>query len=139
MTSDLVKTSATTKPDAGLFQTDREIIGVCPRCGKPVYEGKRNFYCSGYKDNPPCGFVLWKDDRFFSAKKKELTKRIASILLEDGRVKMTGLYSEKAGKTYDAVVLLADTNPRGGNGGKYVNFKLEFCNKGGKTNDKEHK
>jgi hypothetical protein len=53
MTGSLVKTSATTKPDAGLFQTDREIIGVCPRCGKPVYEGKRNFYCSGYQDNPP--------------------------------------------------------------------------------------
>jgi DNA topoisomerase-3 len=139
MTSDLVKTSATTKPDAGLFQTDREIIGVCPRCRMPVYEGKRNFYCSGYKDNPPCGFALWKNDRFFESKEKELTKKIAAALLKDGRVSMTGLYSEKAGKTYDAVVLLADTNPRGGNGGKYVNFKLEFCDKGGKTNDKEHK
>jgi DNA topoisomerase-3 len=33
---------------------------------------------------------------------------------------MTGLYSRKTGKTYDATVVLDDT------GGKYVNFKLEF-------------
>ena len=33
---------------------------------------------------------------------------------------MSGLYSEKTGKTYDAEVILDDT------GGKYVNFKLEF-------------
>jgi len=139
MTGDLVKTGVTKKPNADLFQTYKETIGVCPRCGKPVYEGKKSFYCSRYKDNPPCGFVLWKDDRFFSAKKKELTKKIAAALLKDGRVNMTGLYSEKTGKTYDAVVLLADTSPRGGNGGKYVNFKLKFCDKGEKTNDKEHK
>jgi len=138
MTGDLVKTGVTKKPDAGLFQTDREIIGVCPRCGMPVYEGKRNFYCSGYKDNPPCGFALWKNDRFFESKKKELTKKIAAALLEDGRVNMTGLYSEKTGKTYDAVVLLADTNPHGGNGGKYVNFKLKFSDKGGNKDDRNH-
>jgi DNA topoisomerase-3 len=80
-----------------------------------------------------------KTTDFFESKKKELTKKIAAALLKDGRVNVTGLYSEKNGKTYDAVVLLADTNPRGGNGGKYVNFKLEFSDKGGKTNDKEHK
>ena len=39
---------------------------------------------------------------------------------------MSGLYSEKTGKNYDAVVLLDDT------GGKYVNFKLEFPAKKGR-------
>ena len=29
-----------------LFAPERESIGVCPRCGKPVYEGKKNFACS---------------------------------------------------------------------------------------------
>ena len=37
-----------------------------------------------------------------------------------GRAKLTGCYSEKSGKTYDAVAVLDDT------GGQYVNFKLEF-------------
>lgn len=40
--------------------------------------------------------------------------------MKDGRVSMSGLFSEKTGKTYDAVVVLDDT------GEKYVNFKLEF-------------
>jgi DNA topoisomerase-3 len=55
-------------------------------------------------------------------KKKELTKAVAVALLKDGRIKMKGLYSEKTGKTYDAAVVLID------DGGKYINFKLEFEN-----------
>ena len=46
-------------------------------------------------------------------------------LLKEGRVFVSGLYSEKTGKIYDAVVLLDDT------GDKYVNFKLEFSDKRG--------
>lgn len=98
----------------------REETGKCPRCGKPVYEGKKNFYCSGYKDEPPCSFSLWKENPYFKSKKKELTKQVAAALLKDGRVKMTGLYSEKKGGTYDATIVMEDT------GDRYVNFRLEF-------------
>ncbi len=103
-----------------LSGTDREEIGKCARCGKPVYEGKKSFYCFAYKDEPPCGFALWKDNPYFRSKHKELTKKTASALLKKGRVKMTGLYSEKKGIMYDVTIVLDDT------GGKYVNFKLEF-------------
>lgn len=106
-----------------LSGTDREEIGRCPRCGKPVYEGKKSFYCSAYKDEAPCGFALWKDNPYFRSKRKELTKTTAAALLKNGRVKMTGLYSEKKGILYDATIVLDDT------GGKYVNFKLEFDQK----------
>lgn len=112
--------------DAALSQSAREVIGQCPRCGKPVHEGKKSFYCSGYKDNPPCGFVLWKDNKYFQAKRKELTKKVAAALLKNGKVKMTGLFSEKKGILYDATIVMEDT------GGKYVNFKLEFDKKGAK-------
>jgi DNA topoisomerase-3 len=95
MTSDLIKSSTAPEQEKNPFQTDKEVIGICPRCGEPVYEGKKSFYCSGYKDTPPCGFALWKNDRFFSIKKKELTKKVAAALLKDGRVNMTGLYSKK--------------------------------------------
>lgn len=98
----------------------REEIGKCPRCGKPVYEGKKSFYCSGYKDDPPCAFSLWKENPYFKSKRKELTKQVAAALLKDGRVKMTGLYSEKKGGTYDATIVMEDT------GDRFVNFKLEF-------------
>lgn len=111
--------------DAALSQSAKEVIGKCPRCGKPVYEGKKSFYCSAYKDNPPCGFVLWKDNKYFQAKRKELTKKVATALLKTGKVKMTGLFSEKKGILYDATIVMDDT------GGKYVNFKLEFENKKG--------
>jgi DNA topoisomerase-3 len=44
------------------------------------------------------------DNKFFAAKKKEITKSIAAALLTEGRVFIKGLYSEKTGKTYDATV-----------------------------------
>ena len=99
-----------------LFAPERETVGLCPRCGKPVYEGKKNFYCS----DRSCQFVLWKDDRFWTSRKKELTKKMAGDLLKKGRTSVKGMWSEKKGSTYDAVVVLDDT------GGKYVRFKLEF-------------
>lgn len=102
--------------------TVHEAVGVCPRCGAPVYEGKKGFFC----DNRECSFALWKDNRFFSSKKKSITKSVAAALLKEGRISMSGLYSEKTGKTYDAEVILDDT------GGKYVNFKLEFPIKKGR-------
>ena len=59
-------------------------------------------------------------------KKKTMTKEIAINLLKDSRVKLTGCYSEKTGKTYDAIIILDDK------GGKYVNFKIEFPAKKGR-------
>ena len=106
-----------------LSVSGREAAGKCPRCGKPVYEGKKSFYCSGYKDAIPCGFALWKENPYFKSKRKELTRKIAAALLKDGKVKMTGLYSEKKGILYDATIVMEDT------GGKYVNFRLEFDHK----------
>jgi len=97
-----------------------DVIGVCPRCGGAVYEGKRGFYCA----DRACSFMLWRDNRFWASKKKEITKTVAAALLKEGRVSMTGLYSEKSGKSYDAVVVMEP----GEKGGKYVNFKLEFSN-----------
>ena len=118
--------TAPEKRFADLFPSSRETaheaVGVCPRCGAPVYEGKKGFFC----DNRECSFALWKDNRFFSSKKKSITKSVAAALLKEGRISMSGLYSEKTGKTYDAEVILDDT------GGKYVNFKLEFPVKKGR-------
>ena len=102
-----------------LFAPERESVGICPRCGKPVYEGKKNFACS----DRSCGFVLWKDDRFWTSRKKVLTAKMAADLLKKGRVQVKDMWSEKKGVAYDAVVLLDD------NGKKYVHYKLEFQKK----------
>lgn len=117
MAAELVATYSHISEDGQkLFAPQKEPVGVCPRCGEQVYEGKKNFYCG----NRGCGFVLWKNDRFWLSRKKELTKKMAADLLKKGRTKVKGMYSEKKDTTYDATVILEDT------GGKYVNFKLEF-------------
>lgn len=102
-----------------LFTPEKEVIGRCPRCGKPIYEGKKNFACS----DRACSFVLWKQDRFWTSRKKELTAKMAAELLEKGSTFVKGLWSEKRGSTYDAVVVMEDT------GEKFIKFHLEFPNK----------
>ena len=117
MAAELVKTySHMSEEGQKLFAPEKEVIGVCPRCGKPVYEGRKNFPCS----DRSCGFVLWKNDRFWTSRRKELTKKMAADLLKKGHTFVKGMWSEKKGSTYDAAVILDDT------GGKYINFKMEF-------------
>ena len=117
MVRELVQTySHISEEGQKLFAPEKEAIGVCPRCGRSVYEGKKNFSCS----DRSCGFVLWKNDRFWTSRRKELTKKMAADLLKKGRTNVKGMWSEKKGAAYDAAVILDDT------GGKYINFKLEF-------------
>ena len=103
-------------------QHNRTVVGSCPRCGRNVVEGPKSFYCEAYRNQPPCRFALWKDNRFFSGKGKQITKRVAEKLLKNGRVHMTKLHSKKTGSDYDAVIVMEDT-------GEYVNFRLEFDRK----------
>ena len=117
MTSELVKAYPfLSEAEANRFDTGRESIGKCPRCGSPVYVGKGNYYCS----NKECSFCMWEDNKFFTSKKKKLTKKIAAELLDKGWCRVTGLYTPKRPQLYYAVIRLDDT------GGKYVSFKMEF-------------
>ena len=100
-----------------LFPSERETVGICPRCGRAVTESKTGFFC----ENHDCRFALWKDSKFFSAKKKELTKVAAAALLREGRIRLTGCWSERTGKTYDATVILEDD-------GTKTNYRLVFDN-----------
>ena len=116
MTAELVrKYSHISEDGQKLFQPEKETVGLCPRCGKPVYEGKKNFACS----DRACQFVMWKNDRFFEQRGKVFTSKIATALLKDGKTKVKGLRSLRTGKTYDGTIVLADT------GGKYVNYRIE--------------
>ena len=100
--------------DKERFKEEKPVIGKCPRCQSPVYEGRKNYYCS----NKECSFAMWKNDRFFEERKTAFTPKIAAALLKSGKAKIKKLYSPKTGKTYEGTVLLADT------GGKYVNYKV---------------
>ena len=116
MARELVQTHAAAldgKKD--LFREEKPSVGKCPRCGSPVHEGKKNYYCS----NKECAFVMWKNDRFFEERKTAFSAKIAAALLKSGKANVKKLYSPKTGKTYDGTIVLADT------GGKYVNYRIE--------------
>lgn len=115
MLRELAATYQVVKGTEYLFSPPREAVGRCPRCGGDVTESQKGFFCQ----SETCRFAIWKDSKWWSAKKKQPTKAIVAALLKDGRARLTGCYSEKTGKTYDADVLLEDT-------GEYVNFKLDF-------------
>ena len=124
-TKDIISANTAPKPEfMSLFPDTKkqvgEPLGSCPRCGSPVREGTKGFFC----DSRTCGFKIWRDSKFWMAKKKPLTAAIVAALLKDGRVTLKGLYSEKTGKKYDATVILDDT------GDGFVNFKMEFDTRG---------
>ena len=96
--------------------TKKESLGSCPRCGRPVYEGQKNFYCSDRK----CQFALWKNDRFFESQGKKMDAGTVKKLLAKGKIHYKDLRSQKTGRTYEATVVMADS------GEGYVKFNLEF-------------
>ncbi len=122
MLKELVQTYQVIKGTERLFSPPREVVGKCPRCGGDVAESQKGFFCQ----SEVCKFAIWKNNKWWAAKRKQPTKIVVAALLKDGRARLTGCYSEKTGKTYDATVILEDD-------GQYANFKLEFeQRKGGK-------
>lgn len=121
MLSDLTKNYHAVQGAEVLFPSGRDVIGRCPRCGSEVTESKKGFFC----ENTQCRFGMWRDNKFWKSKHVTLTKAQASEMLQGGRVHMTGLYSEKTGRTYDAYVKLDDN-------GEFVRYRMEFDRGSGK-------
>lgn len=105
-----------------LFPSGREVVGKCPRCGSNVTESKKGYFCE--KNN--CRFALWKDNRFLTSKRVSLSSKMAEKLLKDGKAYVSGIYSEKTGKKYDAFIVMTDD-------GTKTTFGLDFT-KGGTLN-----
>ena len=115
MLRERVETCRPVEGSAVLFPSTREAVGRCPRCGGTVTEGRQGFFC----ENRACGFAIWKNSKWWENKKKTPTKAIVAALLKDGRTQISGLWSEKTGKTYTATVALTDDGTR-------ASFRLEF-------------
>jgi DNA topoisomerase-3 len=116
MISTLVETYEVIPDAKVLMHPAYEVIGKCPCCGNDVVERQKGFTCS----NKDCKFALWKDNRFFDALSKKMTKGIAGQLLKNGRANLKKCCSAKTGRTYDATVVLT-TNDAG-----QAQFGLEF-------------
>lgn len=104
MVNDLIKTYKVIKGAEVLFPSGRDVIGKCPRCGGDITESKKGFFC----ECNDCRFGLWRDNKFLTAKKINLTKKMVAELLKNRKYPVKGIFSEKTGKSYDAVLVLTD-------------------------------
>lgn len=96
-------------------------IGNCPACGKEIREGKKNYYCSGYKEG--CNFFIMK-----TIAGKGITQAVVTQLLEKGvtgnisgfnKRNGEGAFSAKLALENGKVVFRFDGKKgKGGNGGK---------------------
>lgn len=121
--SDMIATLVQTyQPVLGaevLFPSGRTVVGKCPRCGSDVTESKKGYFC----ERNDCRFGLWRDNRFLAGKKINLNKKVVSALLKDGRTFISGIYSERTGKNFDADLLMQDD-------GNKTSFSFEFKREG---------
>ena len=101
-----------------LFPSGRTVVGKCPRCGSNVTESKRGYFC----EKNDCRFALWKDNRFLISRRVGLTKKMTETLLRNGKAYVSGIYSEKTGKKYDAFIVMTDD-------GAKTTFSLDFNSK----------
>jgi len=108
--------SHTDETELRKISNDKEQIGVCPFCKKPVFEGKQNYYCSGYKNG--CKFIIWKKDKYFEAMGKTITKSMVKKFLISKPVFVKGLKS-KTGKIFNAYISIEFSSP-------YHKYHLKF-------------
>ena len=81
-------------------QAVANIVGDCPACGTHVIEREKGFFC----DNMECHFALWKNNRFFQAIGKEMTREVADDLLNCGTVKLENCVSKRTGNKFSCYV-----------------------------------
>ena len=119
MITELIGTYKIVEDAELLMPPSVEKIGICPSCGQHVVERQKGYFC----ENRQCNFVLWKQNRFFEALGKKMTKQTAIKLLSDGKIALKGCKSKKTGKSYDTtVVMTVDETQR-------AVFTLDFAKK----------
>ena len=63
--------------DTKFVFAEKESLGNCPICGKPIYENAKAYGCSGWKEG--CKFVIWKRSKYPKAR---ITKDMAVKILK---------------------------------------------------------
>lgn len=93
-----------------IFKRERpaqEVYGKCPKCGANVIqitakESHKNYYVCE-KDKAECGFILGE-----TVTGKKLTKAQVKKLLEKGKTDLISGFTSKAGKSFNAYLVLKD-------------------------------
>jgi DNA topoisomerase-3 len=98
---------------------ERANLGPCPVCGRDVIENRKGYSCWS-KDDPGCGFVIWKKKAG-----KILPVSVVKELMEKGRTQkpVTG-FRGRSGRSFSAKLRLEQ-----GEDGKWrVEFDEEWAN-----------
>jgi DNA topoisomerase-3 len=106
----------------------RANLGPCPVCGHDIIENRKGYSCWA-RDDPGCGFVIWK-----SKAGKQLPLAVARELITTGRTEkpVTG-FKSRAGKSFRARLALEQ-----GEGGKWrVEFNEPWAKEGAKPPEAE--
>jgi DNA topoisomerase-3 len=101
----------------------RATLGPCPVCGREIAENRKGFSCWS-RDDPGCGFVIWKGKAG-----KQLTPAIARELIATGRTakQVTG-FKGRSGRSFRARLALAQSED-----GKWrVEFDEQWAREGAK-------
>lgn len=94
------KVSTNTVKTAVQDQQNKMVIGNCPICKKGQVIDKTTFYgCSNYKNG--CSFTISK-----TISKKKLNEKVIKDLLEKGETTKLKGFKSKAGKTFEARLIL---------------------------------
>ena len=101
-----------------MFPSGRPEICRCPRCGAAVSETEKGFFCEKYS----CRFGIWKDNKYLAHKKIRVDSDMVKELIENGKVFIKGMYSQKTEKNFDAYLTFSDD-------GNMITFGTEFPEK----------
>lgn len=97
----------------------------CPRCGNDIVETQKTYSCLGKDaEGKRCPVTLWKDNMFFAAIGKKMTKTTALALLTKGKAPLKDCVSQKTGKKYDCILTCDFT-------GEHPAFHMEFASGNG--------
>jgi DNA topoisomerase III len=107
---------------------ERANLGPCPVCGRDVIENRKGYSC-WTKDDPGCGFVIWKQKA-----RKTLPVAVVTELMEKGRTeKPVPGFRGRSGRTFSAKLRLEQ-----GEEGKWrVEFDEEWANGGANSSPAE--
>src|SRR3984885_7888253 len=106
----------------------RANLGPCPVCGRDINENRKGYSCWS-RDDPGCGFVIWK-----SKAGKQLPVSVAKELIKTGRTEkaVTG-FKGRSGKSFRARLALQQSED-----GKWrVEFDEPWAREGAKPPDGE--
>ena len=79
-------------------------VGKCPKCGRNLKEGKANWYCPGYNQDPSCEFSIWT-----TIAGKKISDDIVEELLQKRKTRLIKGFKGKNGNSFDAYLVLDST------------------------------